>query len=175
MDTPPGEPRLAMTGSAPVIDLPARMERALNDYAPGFRPWGPDDYRAEILRHLEPPESTPLFGATGDFDGDGTTDVVLQGAVDGHEVLFVLRSRAGSVEVEEIERRPLPGAGVDRKLSHYLRRVDPGTVAVPDELAPPGDDSLRLAHPAFELVIEGQASLLFRWTGDGFERVVTAD
>lgn len=170
----PRAPRLAMTDSGPVMELPPAMEAALRARVPGFRPWARESYDQETLTHAGPPERLALFGAAGDFDGDGTTDVVLSGHDEDTAYLIALLSEGdGSYAFHSIDERPLtPGQRRSRRL--YLAAVAPGEVASRPELnegrAPP-----EMKEAAFELIYEGAASALYVWDGSEFVVYTTGD
>ncbi len=167
------EPRLQLTDSASVVELPAAMGKALAAHAPGVVPWRRNEYAPEVLAHLEEAPTEVLFGVVGDFNGDGARDVALQGYTDRHELFLVLLAAGDSARVIELERRDLYFRPRGLKRDIYLRPVRPGeTVEVSSEVSerPPA-----IEHDAFMQVFEGQAAMLYYWNGERFVTFVVGD
>lgn len=164
-------PRLAQADTGPVLALPPIMSRALAGYAPEFSPWRRNAYDAEVLAHFPDPIE-PLFGAVGDFNGDGRADVALQGFTPREELFFVLLSAGDTARVVELRRRELFFAPRGLQRDIYLRAVPAGArLDVPAELGQPP----ALRNDAFMEVIEGSAAVLYYWTGERFATYVIGD
>lgn len=85
------------------------MWRALEDTVPGFKPFPRGVYDEEVLeRWATPPQDLSLFGAVGDFDGNGREDVALEGHDGRRQWLLVILDRKPEVRVEVIDTRVPP-------------------------------------------------------------------
>lgn len=169
---PEAAPRLAQADTGPVLALPPIMRRALAGYAPEFSPWRRDAYDADVLAHFPDP-TEPLFGAVGDFNGDGRADVALQGFTPREELFFVLLSAGDTARVVELRRRELVFAPRGLQRDIYLRPVPAG--ARLDGSPELGVRPPELRHDAVMEVIEGKAAVLYYWTGERFAPYVIGD
>ncbi|MDE3151792.1 MAG: hypothetical protein KGL93_06045 [Gemmatimonadota bacterium] len=74
------------------LQLPDGMQQALNAAMPGFRMVTPDKFRSDVSQQsaLGSGKIDPLFATIGDFNGDGSKDVIVEGAVPGDSALHVV-------------------------------------------------------------------------------------
>lgn len=74
------------------LQLPDGMQQALNAAMPGFRMVTPDKFRSDVSQQsaLGTGRIDPLFATLGDFNGDGSKDVIVEGAVPGDSALHVV-------------------------------------------------------------------------------------
>lgn len=166
-------PCLEMATDGPVMRLPARMWRALEDTVPGFKPFPRAVYDEEVLERLAtPPEDLALSGAVGDFDGNGREDVALEGHDGRRQWLLVILDRRPEPRVEVIDTRVPPRiAGGGRRT--ILSVHSPGEVVLPESLQEEGP--LILENEGFVQSFLGQAAVLYYWDGEKFVRRIIGD
>jgi hypothetical protein len=151
------------------------MRDALRAYAPGYTPWRLQDYDTEAAAHAHGPSPIPLFGATGDFNGDGVSDLVLQGHDASNELSFVILSGQRAFTVIELLRQPWPPEARSMKRRLYVQHIGPGKIDVPAGLAAAVGPPPTLATDAFEEVVEGEAGTLYYWKDGKFEQYPLGD
>ena len=89
-DSPPENPSLALGAGGFSLNLPPAMQEALTAAAPGFKPVSVASFRSDVSQSAAEGGGIPsLFAVIGDFDGDGTLDAVVEGAVSGDQSLPV--------------------------------------------------------------------------------------
>lgn len=166
-------PCLDMTADGPVMRLPPGMREALEDTVPGFEPWPRAVYDDEVLeRWATPPEDLALFGAVGDFDGDGREDAALEGH-DGHrQWLLAILDRRPEPRVVVIDSRVPPRLSGGRRRTIVSVR-SPGEVSLPESLRDQGP--LVLENEGFVRSFLGQAAVLYYWDGKQFVRRIIGD
>lgn len=156
--------RVAMTDSGPLLVLPSAMYRALMEYAPDYRPWWLQEYDsawADYVWRLEK-ERIPLFGAVGDFNGDGIYDVALQGRRDDYtrQYFFVIMSTGSSFRIEEIWKA-WHAKRWGRRV--HLALLRPGTGKAKEYFAIAEGPDATLAIDAFESVRGEDGSTIYYW------------
>lgn len=171
----PPLPRIEVRAEGPVLVLPAEMKRALRKTIPGFRPWRQSDYSAEIVESVPPTDSSSLFAAIGDMNGDGRTDVVVQGRDSTRAMIIALMTDADSVRVVNIEDR-LMHLHEGGPFEIFVNLVKRGVVHA-DTI----DDSeyepipVRIDHEGFEFVFWGKAATFYYWRAGRFVTWTTSD
>ncbi len=106
----PADPQLQFATVGFVLQLPAGMQAALDALAPGFRTVRSDSFRSDVSQAaaLGGGGLQAMFATTGDFDGDGTLDVVIEGAVPGDSALHVIAIMNGKTpRALEVARYPV--------------------------------------------------------------------
>lgn len=134
----------AWTTSPLAAQVDPGVQSALHDLAPAFRVReGPDALR------------------TGDFDGDGTTDVVAIVTDGRQEALAIFHTGSDGVQAHLVNAR-LPAGAVK------LRVVPPGRHRVLDARG-----SVILRTEAVELVLPGRWSAIYAWEGGRYRAFPT--
>ncbi|MDQ2668572.1 MAG: hypothetical protein M3Z05_21640 [Gemmatimonadota bacterium] len=140
---PPDVPRVALTDVGIALHLPAPMQAALDSLAPGFRIVNASTFRSDIAQAASAGSSGALpaaFAAIGDFNHDGTVDVVVEGASPGSAALRVIAILNGAhpsaVEVTRFAEYDVDAVGI------YLTTPPAGTSAAFDVVAYP-DSTIR--------------------------------
>jgi len=144
------DPRVELTDVGYVLHLPPAMQSALDADAPGFHAVMQSSYRSDVPQAAAAAtgQLQPLFAAVGDFDGDGTVDAVVEGAVPGDSALHVIAIMNGkqvrAVDVTRFESYDADAVGV------YLSRPPSGQAG------------------AFEVVNYPDETTMYRWQNGGF-------
>ncbi len=88
----PADPAAQFSVAGFSLQLPSGMQQALDAAMPGFRTITPDKFRSDVAQQsaLGSGKIDPLFATIGDFDGDGTKDVIVEGTVPGDSALHVV-------------------------------------------------------------------------------------
>lgn len=173
--TRPDVLRIAMRDRAPVLELPGPMRDALRAYAPGYTPWRLQDYDTEVAARARGSGALPLFGAIGDFNGDGVPDLVLQGHDATNELSFVILSNQRKFTVIELLRQPLPPEPRSTKRRIYAQHMGPGKIDVPTGFAAQVGPPPTLTTDAFAEVVEGEAGTLYYWKDGKFVQYPLGD
>lgn len=84
-------PRVEMSDIGATLYLPPPMQRALDAAAPGLRLVRMSEFRSDVAQTAaqEGHGLQPLFAVVRDLDGDGASDVVVEGARPGSSALEV--------------------------------------------------------------------------------------
>lgn len=147
--------------------LNPQMQRALEEFAPGFRRFAASEYA---------PGVDTTSRADGDFNGDGIADVALYGRDATRELLLVLLSAgARSYDVIPLQQRPFSGFQSGAYI--YLRTQPAGPLEIPaglrELLDPPPPD--RLEHPGIAVGYGNEGGEVYYWHRRQFVRVQTGD
>ena len=94
----PSDPRVEFATIGFTLKLPDGMQQALEAAMPGFHRITPDKFRSDVAQQsaLGSGRIEPLFATLGDFDGDGTKDVIVEGTVPGDRGLHVVAIMNGA-------------------------------------------------------------------------------
>lgn len=147
--------------------LNPQMQRALDQFAPGFQRFAASEYAAGV---------DTTYRAGGDFNGDGTTDVALYGRDETRELLLVLLS-AGTRGYDVIPLLDRPFSGLQNGAYIYLRTRPAGPLEIPAglrELLDPAPPE-RLEHAGIEVGYGNEASEIYYWNGTRFVSIQTGD
>jgi hypothetical protein len=169
-------PRIEGRAEGPVLVLPAEMKRALRKAIPGFRPWRQSDYSVDIVQSVPPTDSSALFAAVGDMNGDGRTDVVVQGHDSTRAMLVALMTEADSVRVLIIEEGSLGREGERGRFETFINLVKRGVIEA--DTTESGDYNpipVRIDHEGFEFVYWGKAASFYYWRNGRFVQWITSD
>jgi len=178
-DSQPNLPRLEIVDSAVVVRMPPSMTRALNKYDPAFRPWSLREYEDWVLQLYRWGNDHQMPSAVlGDFNGDSTIDVAIEGHGARYAALIVLLSQGKEFSAVELRHTSwMPGAripgnigGVTGRNETYMTYVAPGAIQSPMQGTP-----LDLHTDAFELIYEEKGSELCYYHNGHFEWVTTGD
>ncbi|MFI5227572.1 MAG: hypothetical protein ACHQWU_00800 [Gemmatimonadales bacterium] len=143
-------PQLQLTDIGFALTLPPAMQHALDSLAPGFRAISSTSYRSDIAQAAAAGGGIPaLFATVGDFDHNGTVDVVEEGTLPADSALHVIAILNGAkptaVEVARIESYDADALGL------YLSLPAAGQSG------------------AFELVSYPDSSTLFEYADGAFQ------
>src|SRR5436190_15851311 len=88
----PDDPSVALGAAGFALHLPLAMQQALDAQAPGLRLVSTASFRSDVGQASAEAGGglQPLFALVGDFDGDGTQDAVVEGAMPGDSSLVVI-------------------------------------------------------------------------------------
>jgi hypothetical protein len=94
----PSDPGVEFSTIGFTLQLPDAMQHALDAAMPGFHRITPDKFRSDVAQQsaLGSGRIEPLFATLGDFDGDGTKDVIVEGTVPGDRGLHVVAIMNGA-------------------------------------------------------------------------------
>jgi hypothetical protein len=95
--TPP-EPTLQFATVGFILHLPEGMQSALNAAAPGFKAINPTVFRSGVAQDAAVSGGglQAEFATLADFDGDGSKDVIVEGAEPGDSALHVVAIMNGA-------------------------------------------------------------------------------
>ena len=94
----PPPPQLEFATIGYTLTLPDGMQKALDEAAPGFRHVLPNVFRSDVSQGAILTSGTmqALFAVTGDFDGDGSTDLIVEGSEPSDSALHVIAIMNGA-------------------------------------------------------------------------------
>lgn len=169
-------PRIDRRPDGPVLVLPEAMERALLAEVPGFTHSLVSDYDSDLQQYAAPSETSALFAAIGDFNGDGRADVAVDGHDATHGYLLVLLTEPESIRVFTVRKAPLGSTDQRTGRIDFLSLVPRGLIQA-DTLEDGEYEKVpvRLEHDAFDLAWFEKASTLYYWRGGRFVNWVTSD
>jgi hypothetical protein len=92
------EPTLEFATIGFMLHLPAAMQSALDAAAPGFKIIRPNAFRADVAQAAAASGGglQAEFATLGDFDGDGSTDAIVEGSEPGDSALHVIAVMNGA-------------------------------------------------------------------------------
>lgn len=146
----PPSPKLQFETVGYVLTLPPGMQQALNAVAPGFQTVRIDHFRSDIAQSaaLSGGGLQAMFATIGDFDGNGSKDVVVEGAAPGDSALQVIAIMNGAKpKAIEVTRFPVYDADA---VGVYLSKPTGGRKG------------------AFEVMDYPYTSMLYRYQGGRF-------
>ena len=174
------EPSLGIVGSEHVVKLTKEQKDAIKSFDPSFQVRREADYLPSLVKDYVFTNRQLPFAVIGDFNGDGTMDVVLQGYNKTSElVIAVLSAKGGGPIVMEVVRSRLVdpktelytvGEQNEYGLWTYLTFVPKGNVDSAFAARP-----LKLSTDAFQLNYFEKASVLYYLSGYQFMKYVTSD
>ncbi len=156
----------ARVDGLPRMLLPDAMRVALYRAHPDFTPCAATHFSHDMQRSYPITDHQTLTGVTGDYNGDGRPDAVIEGHTGAGLCIFVLLSTPNSYRVVPM------GDGSDEGTDHFtcLTYNPPGLYRSDWEPKP-----VRLAHDAFTVEADGKASVLYYWSGRKFVEYITGD
>src|SRR3954468_13497101 len=149
-------PRVELSDVGYALHLPLAMQQALDSLAPGFRAVRASSFRSDVSQAAAAQGGGGLpaaFAAVGDYNDDGLTDAVVEGAAPSDTGLRVIMILNGvTPRAEEVTRFPTYDADA---VGIYLSNPPKGMKG------------------AFEVVAYPDSTLLFTYTDGAFrsERV----
>ncbi len=86
-------PRIEGKGKAAKLVMPDVVKAAIEQVAPGFRPWQLKDYIVWVREDFEKPDSTTLpFAVVADINNDGINDLVVDGRTQSDNLMVAVLS-----------------------------------------------------------------------------------
>jgi hypothetical protein len=170
-------PRFVGRAGASHLWLPQAMQVALHALDSAFVPYRESQYWPELLREYPPDPHARPYAVIADFNGDGRSDVVIDGQSPTRIARIVLLSTASEYQGLFLEDRARDTSGSSSsngtgQRTVYLSYVAPLRIDSSPELE---DTALVLQHEAFEVGYWEQASVLYYWDGRGFAKYTTSD
>jgi hypothetical protein len=149
--------------------LPASMTRLLAQAHPGFRPWQISDFDPDIQQSYKFTGHQAPWAVIGDFNGDGVTDVVIDGHDDAVAYRICLVSVAGDTAYAALtlETDTYPPRG---PRSRELLHQGPGVVGTNYD-----DSTLTITTEAFHDYFFEKAAIMYYWQQDHFAKFDSAD
>jgi hypothetical protein len=86
------------------ITLPQKMQKALEEYNPNFKPWDISDYLPDVVHDYRFTSRQALSAVIGDFNSDRVTDVVMDGHNDHYNLLICILSDTSNYRIIEISK-----------------------------------------------------------------------
>ena len=159
-------PIVEQTGSGFALRLPTTFQHCLLEAAPGFRPWSLADYSEDIRTGYRFSLRQTPWAVTGDFNGDGWCDLVIDGHVATRSCRLVVwggtKPTASAIETSALS----PGV----PLSSALEFCRPGHIE-----SNFSDDSMDLFTDGFSDNDWQEAAVLHFWRNGHFEDFQTDD
>lgn len=172
------EPRLEQRESQWELNYGSQIERRIEKRFPRFRHLAPGDYLPAIVKDYRFSSKQAPYAVVGDFNGDGRSDLVVDGHDDVHflRLLFLSPKYQGQVAESLVWTDPktqVYPVGEEHQRGHsvFLEFVGPGMLDVPIGKQRP----VRLKFDAFQLVFFGKASIVHYWSKGKFEEYYTSD
>ncbi|MFB3897314.1 MAG: hypothetical protein ACE14V_13515 [bacterium] len=163
-----------------VVYLPPAMKNALLNYDSTFKPWDQDDYLPSLISFYTFTSTQAPFAVIGDFNGDTTIDIILQGHTSNNSILLAIFSNYKGYKILELAKSMLInpkeewyGIGNNQKeygFWVYLTLVSPGRIKSPYE-----KKGLYLKTHAFQIVAFEKAAVLYYYKKGEFIAYITAD
>ena len=176
----PNIPVIQKTNSKYNVYLPPALKKALFSYDSTFKTWDQDDYLPSLVSFYAFTSTQAPFAVIGDFNGDTTLDIILQGHTAKNSILLAIFSNLKEYNIIEIEKSDLGnpkedwyGVGDNQKeygLWVYLSLVSPGKKKSPYE-----KKTLYLKTHAFQIEYFEKASVLYYYKKGKFIEYVTSD
>jgi len=172
VDSATTQPSIEVRDSEYVVHLPLSMVETLRDSLPGFSPlpvstWHP--VRVARIAAEAPGRSLPSV-VIGDFDGDSSLDIAMEGNTGQVGATFMLLAKSANVRAPRllfISR----GEPIKDGRDSYLTLFRPQRINVDPELA----DTLNLRNDAVQVVIVEKASLIYYIDHGAIREYITSD
>jgi hypothetical protein len=155
-----------MSGGGFGVRLPRAFARAIEEAAPGFRPFTLDDYADDIRHEYTFTMRQAPWAVVGDFNGDGWCDLV----IDGHDATSSYRFCVWGGAAPKVLKLAPPAPRQGGVLIAALQYHDPGRVETNFN-----NESMELFTDGFNDYAWEKAGTLFFWKKDHFEQFVTSD
>jgi len=162
-------PRIKEQSGKYSIRLPSQMRATLRNYDPAFVCWQLDEYDSWIRQTYEPNPHQLPYAVIGDFNDDGTEDVILHGHDRENEILLAILSLDATYRVTELRRSKYSDSAF-KPIPDLLTYVAKGTTVHSFDL----QDSLKLTADAFKWAVEKGSSVWYFQNGK-FVQFITGD
>ena len=107
-------PIVVKRDGVPVLEIPTAGLRAIDIAVPGFIPWSIADYTQDIQSEYQATSRQLPWAVIGDFDGDGRSDLVLDGHTGERQYRLCLWGGADSARVAIISDEAFGPSSVPR-------------------------------------------------------------
>jgi hypothetical protein len=161
-------PMIRRVGQDHRLTLPPATQTALEHAAPGFTPWTLDDYHQDIRQGYTFTMRQAPWAVIGDFNGDGTADVVIDGYTSTEELRVVVLSQSGGPRVLTLVSGPRQHTLQSR--AEVLQFVAPGVVGTNFT-----DATKLIFTDAFNVYYWEKAGVMYYWEDGHFHEFATSD
>jgi len=164
------EARILKVADSYQLIIPECMKEKLNLYDPEFIIWKLDDYDSFYLKSYSITDKQLPFAVIGDFNGDGTEDLAVEGHNNIATKFIALVSDSNDYNVIEIETSELNKSNGKYYSGVVYSYTGPGLIKSEWESSP-----LELLNDAIMCTIPESAALVYYYKDGKFITYMTAD
>jgi hypothetical protein len=161
-------PRIQRVGRDHVLQLPPAMRATIEAAAPGFQSWKFADYHPDVRQYYTFTMRQAPWAAIGDFNGDGTEDVVIDGYTATKELRVAVLSHPKKAQVLILDS--LSRAPKVYPRSVVLQFVAPGKVGTNFD-----EETKLIFADAFNVYYWEKAGSMYYWEDGQIKEFVTSD